>query len=189
MTSIALNEMVTRGACTKDIDTLRPLYIDEILILHPDEIVTLTNSGVNALWGVKMLDVPHQIALAELWYDRAMDASVVAWKSEVRNLLSTLDITSAKSHSSLRGLESREAVTETERCEAGVGHAMAALGLLFAEGHGVGSSQVCKGMYHLAKWCANCIVDAEAITFEAAKESLTIDMLTSLDINGVVEIP
>jgi len=188
MTSIALNEMVTRGACTKDIDTLRPLYTDEILILHPDEITTLTDSGVNALWGVRMLDVPHQIALTELWYDRAMSASVVAWKSEVRALLGTPDGDSAKAHDSSRCLEAKAAATESEKCEAGVGHAMAAMGVLLAAGHGAGSKAFCRAMLHFADWCDRCIVDAEAITLAASRRSLVVDMLTSLDINGVVEI-
>jgi hypothetical protein len=188
MASIPLDEMVTRGACTSDIDILRPLYTDEILILHPDEITTIVNSGVNALWALKMLDIPHQIALAEAWYDRAMSASLVAWKADVKALLGTPDGDSAKMHDKSRGLESRAAATETEKCEAGVGHAMAAIGVLLAAGHGVGSKALCKAMLHFAGWCDRCIVDVEAITLAASRESLVVDMLTSFDLNGIVEI-
>lgn len=189
MTSIPLDEMVARGACKQDIDTLRPLYAGEVLILHPDEITTLENSGVNALWALKMLDIPHQVALAEAWYDRAMTSSVVAWKAEVRALLGTPNGSSASAHDVSRASEAKAAATETEKCEAGVGHAMAAIGVLLADGHGVGSSALCKAMLHFAGWCDRCIVDVEATTLAASRRSLVVDMLTSFDTNGIAALP
>jgi hypothetical protein len=187
MATIELDEMLSRGACKHDIDILRPLYEGEILILHPDELETM--SDVNVFWGTKMLDVPHQKTLALLWYDRAMVSSSAPWKAEVRALIDAPDAAAAKAHSAGRGTDIRSAGTVTDECEAGVAQALAALCLLYARGHGIGSRAVCRVIIHYARWCVRCISDVESITPLAAEDSLRVDVLTSLDLNGVVALP
>jgi len=183
--SINIDLLEQIGACRPHCIKLREIFPNGVVAFDAEHFPELQDKKVQVFWGTALLSREQQIALALSWYDRALTAQTPTWKTALRTLIQTPELSAAALQLSARLIE-RRAVAATDvaaTATAGVGYAAAAFAGKFAETV-PDMERLLAAVMVLAQWCAQAASVAESKTMDEVLDEFRSDVWTALEKHG-----